>query len=303
MLPTTQTRLLPKSRRTIRDKNPGGSGDAGGGRRCRRACLGNGSSTSYPPRSYPARTVVTRERDRRGGQRAAGIRAVVALVIQHARFRYACRSCQEHVALADKPPQPIDKGSPVPGSRPDDHEQVFRPSPLYRLEDIFARHGVVLSQATSTAGWPRRAAHAALRPDGQARLALDVIHTDDTPCRCSTRRCPDAPAGSGSTSGTPQSLRRVRLRRADGTGGAIPEGVSGYLQADAFSGYERICAGAGVKEVACWAHVRRKFFESRTSAAVLARGVGVFGSSTRSKVPPRVLGRGCRPPAKDSVRC
>jgi transposase len=36
-------------------------------------------------------------------------------VIQHARFQYACRSCQEHVAIADKPPQPIDKGLPGPG--------------------------------------------------------------------------------------------------------------------------------------------------------------------------------------------
>ena len=36
------------------------------------------------------------------------------------------------------------------------------------------------------------------------------------------------------------------------------------------SPYDRICAGSGVKEVACWAHVRRKFFESRTSSPVLA---------------------------------
>jgi transposase len=48
------------------------------------------------------------------------------------------------------------------------------------------------------------------------------------------------------------------------------KGFRGYLQADAFSGYDRICAGSGVKEVACWAHVRRKFFESRTSSPVLA---------------------------------
>jgi hypothetical protein len=40
--------------------------------------------------------------------------------------------------------------------------------------------------------------------------------------------------------------------------------------ADAFSGYDRPCAGTDVIEVACWAHVRRKFFESRTSAPVLA---------------------------------
>jgi transposase len=48
------------------------------------------------------------------------------------------------------------------------------------------------------------------------------------------------------------------------------KGFCGYLQADAFSGYDRIYAGSGVTEVACWAHVRRKFFESRTSAPVLA---------------------------------
>jgi hypothetical protein len=50
-------------------------------------------------------------------------------------------------------------------------------------------------------------------------------------------------------------------------------GFHGYLQADAFSGYDRICAGPDVKEVACWAHVRRKFFEARTSAPVPAHAV------------------------------
>jgi hypothetical protein len=48
------------------------------------------------------------------------------------------------------------------------------------------------------------------------------------------------------------------------------KGFRGYLQADAFSGYDRLCAGPDVIEVACWAHVRRKFFEARTSAPVLA---------------------------------
>jgi hypothetical protein len=44
----------------------------------------------------------------------------------------------------------------------------------------------------------------------------------------------------------------------------------GYLQADAFSGYDRLCAGPEVIRVACWAHVRRKFYECRTTAHVLA---------------------------------
>jgi transposase len=41
------------------------------------------------------------------------------------------------------------------------------------------------------------------------------------------------------------------------------EGFAGYLQADAFSGYDRLCAGAKVIRVACWAHARRKFYDAR----------------------------------------
>ncbi len=37
------------------------------------------------------------------------------LVIEHVRFKYACQHCQEQVAVADKPPQPIEKGIPGPG--------------------------------------------------------------------------------------------------------------------------------------------------------------------------------------------
>src|SRR3954453_21020773 len=40
------------------------------------------------------------------------------------------------------------------------------------------------------------------------------------------------------------------------------KGYRGYLQADAYSGYDRIFADSGgaIVEVACWAHARRKFF-------------------------------------------
>ena len=40
-----------------------------------------------------------------------------------------------------------------------------------------------------------------------------------------------------------------------------------YLQADAYAGYDRMCAGKGVIEVACWAHARRKFFEAKDTDA------------------------------------
>lgn len=39
----------------------------------------------------------------------------------------------------------------------------------------------------------------------------------------------------------------------------------GYLQADAFSGYDGIYVNGDIIEVACWAHARRKFYEVRKS--------------------------------------
>jgi hypothetical protein len=43
---------------------------------------------------------------------------------------------------------------------------------------------------------------------------------------------------------------------------------SGYLQADAYSGYDPAYATERVIEVACWAHCRRGFFEAQSSDAV-----------------------------------
>ena len=48
------------------------------------------------------------------------------------------------------------------------------------------------------------------------------------------------------------------------------EGYQGYLQADAYSGYDAIYAGKKIVEVGCWAHARRKFDEAKTSDAVRA---------------------------------
>ncbi|MBK8594368.1 MAG: IS66 family transposase [Holophagales bacterium] len=43
------------------------------------------------------------------------------------------------------------------------------------------------------------------------------------------------------------------------------DGYQGYLQVDAYAGYDVVFARGKVLEVACWAHVRRKIFEARTT--------------------------------------
>jgi hypothetical protein len=47
-------------------------------------------------------------------------------------------------------------------------------------------------------------------------------------------------------------------------------GYRGYLQADAYGGYDGIYHAHGVTEVACWAHARRKFYDAQDSDEVRA---------------------------------
>jgi hypothetical protein len=41
------------------------------------------------------------------------------------------------------------------------------------------------------------------------------------------------------------------------------KGYDGFLQADAYTGYDALFASGAVVEVGCWAHARRKFFEAQ----------------------------------------
>ena len=71
------------------------------------------------------------------------------IVLEHIRPKYACQACEANVVIADRLPEPIEKGLPGPGllahiavSKYADH------LPLYRLEGIFKRFGVELSRST-----------------------------------------------------------------------------------------------------------------------------------------------------------
>jgi transposase len=201
-------------------------------------------------------------------------------VIQHVRFKYACRCCQEHVAVAGKPAQPIDRGLPGPGllahtitSKYSDH------LPLYRLEDIFARHGMELSRSTMCS-WMRQSADL-LWPLYELMvsrvLASKIIWTDDTPVPVLDRTLPKTRQGrfwvyAGDDRHPYSVYDYTASRNRDGPEQFL-KGFRGFLQADAFSGYDRLCSGPGVTEVACWAHARRKFYDARTTAPELAHEV------------------------------
>lgn len=198
-------------------------------------------------------------------------------VIQHDRVKYACRHCEEHVAIADKPPQPIEKGLPGPGlcaytvlGKFGDHQ------PLYRQEDIHARFGYLIRRST-LCNW--LAALADLTQplvDRMKALLLEslVIHTDDTSIKMlepglgATRTCKFWPYLGDWLH--PYAVYDFTLSRERDGPAKFLEGFQGYLQADAYSGYDHIYAGELVREVACWIHARRYWYQALDNDPVRA---------------------------------
>lgn len=188
-------------------------------------------------------------------------------VIEHHRVKYACKCCQENVAIAPKPPQPIEKGIAGPSllahvtvSKFGDH------LPLYREEDLFDRTGFLIRRST-ICGWLFELAEL-VKPlvMRMKHLVLQskVIHTDDTKIKMiQPQMCIEARfwpyLGDWLHRYAVYDFTLDRTREGPLN---FLNGYRGYLQADAFSGYERVFGPEKAIEVACWVHTRRYWYEA-----------------------------------------
>jgi transposase len=195
-------------------------------------------------------------------------------VVEHQRVKYACKCCAGHVAIAAKPPQPIDKGLPGPGLLAQivmDKYQYHLP--LHRSEQRFAQLGVTMPRSTMC-DWMAACA-VLLTPLCQSLkqwiLQAKVLHTDDTtvPVRDETRsshrygRLWDY-IGDKDHPGVVFDYTTTHAR--DGPAAFLKE-FRGFLQADAYGAYDGIYTGSGgtIIEVGCWAHGRNKFHDAQSS--------------------------------------
>lgn len=194
-------------------------------------------------------------------------------VIRHVRPRLSCRAC-EAITQAPPPSLPIARGRATAGLLA--HVLVAKYAdhlPLYRQSEIYARAGITLERST-LADWVGQSA-ALLRPllDALARhvMAGGVLHADDTPV-------PVLAPGTGKTR-TGRLWAYLRDERPHGS--KIPPAVlyryspdrkaehpkahlkpfTGVLQADGYSGFEGLYESGRIVEAACWAHVRRPFYD------------------------------------------
>ena len=190
-------------------------------------------------------------------------------VHRHIRPQYACRAC-ETVTAAPIPPAVIDGGLAAVGllawvaaSKYLDH------LPLYRIEQIATRQGVPLARST-LAQWIGRIG-VALQPlaDRLAELLRQrgCLHADETPVR-------QLDPGSGKThqaylwayrsgtweDGPPIIIFDYQASRAGAHARAFLQDWRGHLMVDDYAGYKALFT-QGPIELACLAHIRRKFFD------------------------------------------
>jgi transposase len=194
-------------------------------------------------------------------------------VVQQACQKYACpNGCT--VITAAKPPAPVEKGMAGAGllahvavSKYGDH------LPLHRQESIFARQGVELSRQTMC-DWMRQCAELVSPLVGLMKervLSSKVVQTDDTPVPVLDPELPRTRTGRiwtyvGDTFHPYTVYDYTPDRCRDGPDEFLKD-FHGYLQADAYSGYDQIYKepARGITEVACMAHARRKYFEAQSS--------------------------------------
>ena len=200
-------------------------------------------------------------------------------VMRYVRPKLSCANC-ERIVQAPAPSRPIERGLAGPGllahvlvAKYADHQ------PLYRQAEMYAREGVELERSTLAdwVGGCSRLVEPLVEALHRHVMSAGKMHADDTPV-------PVLAPGNGKT-----KLGRLwtYVRDDRPAGDSIPpavwfayspdrrgehprqhlRGFSGILQADAYAGFHHLYEGGRIQEAACWAHVRRKFYDLQVAHA------------------------------------
>jgi len=210
-------------------------------------------------------------------------------VIRHEKTKYACadaackREPEATVHTAERPAEPVPRCKATPAMLAAIIVDKFSEhTPLYRLQDQFARQDVHLARSTMC-GWLTGCADALrLLHEAMLRevLASGYVHHDDTKVKrlqpgkghCATS-CFWVAVGTGPAPYCWFDFTLDRSTKERDGPLSIFELFDGWLHVDAYGGYDKLfrdtCEGVASKiiELACWAHTRRYFIGALESAA------------------------------------
>lgn len=230
-------------------------------------------------------------------------------VIKYIRPRCACVNC-EHIVQGYAPTSGISKGKAGSGllaqilvGKYCDH------LPFYRQSQIYKREGIEISRSVM-ASWAGQCARLLMPLIEKVRdwvFSSTHIHGDDTPVKVLAPGFGKTKTGrlwvylvDGRPHGSDKALAACYFYSPDRTGKRPEEHLKDYkgvMHADAYSGYNEIFRKVSVeqgntlgadlvvkpevdiKEIGCWAHTRRKFYE-----VVVASGTARIASEVLEKI-------------------
>lgn len=160
------------------------------------------------------------------------------------------------------------------------HQKYELSLPLYRQEKEWQQYGLQVSRRT-LANWIIRSSQDWLEPIYHVlRKVLnteEVIHADETPYQI-LQRSDGRPATADARIWLFQTIEscekpviyyHASLTRARENIEEVLSDYQGYIHCDGYSAYQNM---SNLQVVACWAHVRRKFFEAGDDRGMAAIG-------------------------------
>jgi len=229
-------------------------------------------------------------------------------VLQHVRFKYACRQCDRHgesskIVTSPMPAQPIPGSNASPGTVATVLTAKYADGmPLYRQHDWLLRGDVDVARGT-LAQWCIKAGvlltplYAALHRE---LLTNPFIHGDETTVQVlleAGRKAENTSYMWVYRSAIDSERPVVLFEYQPGRGHEHPErflaGYSGTVMTDGYSAWRML---AGIKHLGCLAHARRRFDEAlkaqKTPSGRAKEALDMIGklyhieSTVRKKAPP-----------------
>ena len=191
------------------------------------------------------------------------------IVIEHVRLKYAVKGKEElGIKIAPLPPQPIAKSMASSGLLAHIVQAKYcHHLPLYRQEAIWKGLDIDISRG-SMCRWLVQLGNEVqpiVDEIFEQMTLLPYIQADETKVTVINEKSqPQKPSHTGymwvynNTAGTIYEYKHSREGRHAKE--RLDE-FSGYVQSDAYGGYNQLFADGNRVSVGCWAHARRKFIE------------------------------------------
>ena len=190
-------------------------------------------------------------------------------VIRHQRLKYACPCCEQYIAMASKPKQPIEKSLASPGLLAFVATQKYCDAlPLYRQSEIFKR---IELDRSNLANWMVRCGEL-IQPLinllQDKLLERSLVHMDETTLQVLKEPGKTPQSKSylwlmASFTEHPITVFHYDPGRSQQVPLALLDTSVNTLMVDGYEWYQKACDDYSIKRLGCWAHARRKFMDAK----------------------------------------